>query len=224
MFVQTGLSDKYRVLLVNPLLGNKIEEFKNFIKKQGLESTEIKPFDLLTKFSNYLGTEVVYRGLAADDLDELETSLKKEGCVSIVFKKNKDLALKGIKYFLTLDAPVDTYLGMICSKIKGDQTSPVLSTSSLQNVAASVAKTCMDKEPLVIKATVPKLSLIKQEGALDCFQRNSRGKYLCVDGRKYYYDDMASQIESFMFFTLPTKDAEIIRDINVGKFEWKDKY
>ncbi|MBS4760735.1 MAG: hypothetical protein KHX03_08580 [Clostridium sp.] len=225
LFDSTAIDKKHKVLLADPCVGARLGELERFVDENKIDTKEMAPVELRRKFSDYLGTETVYRGLYAKNPDELIQKLKEDGNYASVFKE-KDKAIEAIRYYLDVaKTDEDTVFGRIMKKIsKPSQGSEFLSVSSVYDIAASVPRlVCKKGFPVVvIKAEVPKLSLIKQENMFRSMQMNQRHRVLVVGDRKFPYDTNMNRIETFVPFYLPTDRAEIVTDTQSVAPFWID--
>lgn len=225
MFNDSGFDKKQKVLLVDPCVGAHFEELVDYVKEKNIDTKNIAPFDLRKGFSDHLGTETIYRGLFAENPEELIEKLKKDGNFSKIYKNPED-ALNAIKYYLTTDPNENnTVNSKIIRKIEfSKKPSEFLSASSVYDIAASVPKQDSDSETpvVVIEAEVPKLSLIKQEKRFHSMQMHSLHKVLKIGKNKYPYDRDMSKIEMFIPFYLPTDKARFSIDTTTPLMRWVD--
>ena len=225
MFDKSGFDKKQKVLLIDPAIVNYFDDLVKYVNEKNIDTKEINPFELRKSFSDYLGTETVYRGLYSKDPQDLAEKLKKDGNYSAAFQ-DKQKAINAIKYFISTDEePDDTIYSRIIDKIKSKDTkSEFLSASSIYDIAASVPKLVFHPETpvVVIKAEVPKLSLIKQENYFQAMQMSQLHRFLHVGNNKYPYDKYMKEIETFIPFYLPTNNAEILIDTTTPNLMWLD--
>lgn len=227
LFNKSGADNKHKVLLIDPGFAAHLEEFIEYIKTKNINTADIEPIELRKSFSDYLGTETVYRGLYSKKPAELIKKLERDGNFASIFK-NKDAAVEAIKYYLNVDPEgedEESVYGRIIDKIKNtNDGSEFLSVSSIYEVAASVPK--LSGKPstpvVVIKAEVPKLSLIKQEGSFYQMQFNQRHRTLKIGDLRLPYDRDMKKIEIFVPFYLPTDKAEITIDTTTSNLQWID--
>ena len=223
MFEKSGIDKKHKVLLIDPGLAARFEEFTEFIEKEKINTTEIGPYELRKKFSDYLGSETVYRGVYFDDPQEGIKELKNNGALASVFK-NKEKTLKAIKYYIAagVNGYTPTIAGKMSDKIKSPQNgNDFLSVTSIYAIAASVPKKFGDSKcpVVVIKTEVPKLSVIKQKNRFANIQ-NGPARVLIIDDERYPYRTMQDRIEAFVPFYMSTDNAEFITDTTTGVFHW----
>lgn len=215
LFDSLPIDKKHKVLLADPGVAARLGELGRFVEDKAIDTKDMTPVELRRRFSDYLGTETVYRGLYAKNPEELIQKLKKDGNYASVFK-DKGSAIDAIRYYLDVDRTDDDMIFYrIMKKIsKPSQGSEFLSVSSDYDIAASVPRlVCKNGFPVVvIKADVPKLSLIKQENMFHAMQINQRHRVLVVGDRKFPYDTHMKRIEIFVPFYLPTDKAEIVTD------------
>lgn len=223
LFEKSGFDKRQKVLLADPGTASHFEELVEYVNKNNINTKEIEPYQLRKGFSDYLGTETVYRGLYDDAPEILAAKLKRDGNYASIFK-NKDEAVNAIKYYISPSPEYySTLRGKMSDRIKKLTNTEILSVSSLPDIAVSVPKLWGETEsPVVlIKAEVPKLSLIKQERRFKNVQYGAEGKSLCVGKNKYSYDKEQSKIEAFMLFYLPVNNFEITIDTTTPGFVWE---
>ena len=217
---QSNIDKKHRVLLVDPEVTSRLEELSEYVTKEKIDTTKLTPFELRKGFSDYLGTETVYRGLNSDEGETLIQTLKQEG-IYPQYHKDKEEVLNSIKYYLTTTArPVWNIFSKFRDVIGGKHTE-FMSVSSMYDVAASVPKgNNSAKTPVVvIKSQVPKLSVIKQRG--DFAQRFPiDDEVLVIGDKKYDYATKREQIEAFIPFHIPTKDSVYSVDRTTPDYKW----
>lgn len=216
-----GIEKKHRVLLVDPEVSSRIDELVQYVGDKKVDTKKVTPFELRKGFSDYLGTETVYRGLNAEDGEELISKLKEEG-IYPKFHTEKESVMESIKYYLTTQAkPVWNVFSKIRDVI-GGKPCEFMPVSSIYDVAASVSKNssnCASTPSVVIKAEVPKLSVIKQKGdfaqrfPLDC-------EDLVIGDKVYNYGEKRAEIEAFVPFYIPTKNAEYTIDRHTPDYRW----
>ena len=216
-----NIAEKHRVLLVDPEVTAHIDELTEYVSKEKIDTTKLTPFNLRKNFSNYLGEETIYRGLNAEDSEELINTLKEDG-IYPKFHKEKENVLNSIKYYLTTQAlPVWNVFSKIRDVIGGKHTE-FMSVSSIYDVAASVSKNGSNnaKTPtVVIKTQVPKLSVIKQKGNFkQSFPIDE--ETLVIGDKKYDYKTQREQIEAFIPFHIPTKNADYKIDTTTPDYTW----
>ena len=216
----SGIDKKHRVLLVDPGVTSRLEELTEYVKTKKIDTSKVTPFDLRKGFSDYLGTETVYRGLNSSEGEELITTLKQEGMYP-QFHEDKDAVLNSIKYYLTTTAkPVWNLFSKFRDVIGGKHTE-FMSVSKIYDVAASVPKQSnLAKTPVVVvKSEVPKLSVVKQRG--DFAQRFPIDEEVLVVGdKKFDYATKREEIEAFVPFYMPTKKATYKIDTQTPDYRW----
>lgn len=224
IFDNSSIDQKHKVLLVDPCVAAHLGELVDFVNKENIDTKNIEPFELRQKFSKYLGTETVYRGLHSDSPEDCAKAVKKDGNYSSVYKDEKD-AINAIKYYLDVqDEWSNTVNGRISDKIRNpSDNNEFLSVSSEYDIAASVMKLRGQPESpvVVMKVNIPRISLIKQENSFSDMQWNSRHKELCVGYRRFDYDRDQARIEAFVPFCF-TPDAieEVVIDTHTPNFYW----
>ncbi len=244
-----GLDKKHKALLIDPGMISHYEEFADFIKKEGIDTSKIEPFELRKKFSQYLGTETVYRGIYYYNPRNGIEELKKNGCLASGVENAKS-ARNALGYFLEPDAFDDvTVRDKLCRKIvRPKDGNDFLSVSSIYEVAASVPKKYVayvqkyresfvkhvglmrndDSIPedvvaaspvVVVKADIPKLSIIKQDKMFAHLQNNELN-VLHIGDNIYPYETQQDKIEAFVPFFMPTDNAEYKIDTKTAPFYW----
>ena len=224
MFKDSGMDNKQKVLLIDPALASRFEEFVDFVKKEEINTSDIEPFELRKKFSDYLGTETIYRGIYFDNPQDGIENLKKHGAFSSVFK-DREKALASIKYYLSPEVKeFETVRGEMSQKIQNPQRgNDFLSVTSEYDIAAAVPKR-FDKPQcpvVVIKKELPKLSMIKQQGRFANIQHGP-ARVLNVNDKKYPYESQQDKIEAFVPFYMSTDNAKFITDTTTDGFYWSD--
>ena len=220
---ESNIAAQHRVLLVDPEVTAHLDELAEFVTEKKIDTTKISPFDLRQRFSEYLGTETVYRGLKAPDCEELISTLKQEG---IYPKQVSDKAnfLESIKYYLTAAGePVLNVFSRLEDVIRGRKNTEFMSVSSLYDVSASVAKGGSNnaKTPVVVaKLEVPKLSVIKQKGNFAPRRTTVDQDVLIIGDKKYDYETQGEKIEAFIPYHIPTKKAEFTIDTKTPDYRW----
>ena len=225
MFDKSGFDKKQKVLLVDPAIVNYFDDLVKYVNEKNIDTKEIEPYELRKGFSNYLGTETVYRGLYSKSPQDLAQKLKKDGNYAAAFQ-DKQKAINAIKYFIDTDESSDeTVYSRIIDKIKSrDTKSEFISATSIYDIAASVPKHVFHPETpvVVVKSEVPKLSLIKQENYFHSMQTSQLHRVLYVGNNKYPYDQRMKEIEIFIPFYLPTNNSEILIDTSTPNLMWLD--
>lgn len=224
-FDNSGFDKRHSVLLIDPALVNNFDKLVDYVQEQNIDTSEIEPAELRKRFSDYLGTETVYRGLYAENPQDLIEKLTRDGNFASAFQ-NRQKAVNAIKFFIDLDEDLDaTIHEKILNKIHfSDKNSEFLSASSVYDVAASVPKLKdkPDTPVVVIKTEVPKLSLIKQENLFHAMQLHQLHRVLHIGNRALPYDRDMKKIEIFIPFYLPTNNAEISIDTTTPNLRWLD--
>lgn len=222
-FNTSNIATKHKVLLADPCIYAHFEELTNFIKEKNINTENIEPIDLRNKFSEYLGTETIYRGLYSHDPEKLIQKLKEEGNFASVYQTPQK-AIKAIKYYISnKDGVSMTTLSHISRKIQyPEEKSEFISVSSIYDVAASVPKFAGKPQTpvVVIKAEVPKLILIKQKGLFSDRESSAIHKTLKIGDREFPYNRDQQKIEIFIPFYLPLEKAEYIIDTQTNNFKW----
>ena len=227
LFENSGIDKKHKILLVDAGLASRFEEFEDFIKKTKIDTSKIEPFELRKKFSDYLGTETVYRGMYFKDPQEGIKNLQQNGCCSSLFKyQPKDEIISELKYFLYPN-PVfeNTIRDIMLDKAADPEYGNVfLSVSSEYDIAASVPKKDRNSQcpVVVIKAEMPKLSIIKQQNRFADIMNHAQLKVLYVNGKRYPYATQQDKIEAFVPFFMPTDNAQYTIDTSTDGFSWYD--
>ncbi len=225
IFDNSGFDKKHSVLLIDPALVNNFDKLVDYVQEQNIDTSEIEPAELRKRFSDYLGTETVYRGLYTENPQDLIEKLNRDGNFASAFQ-NRQKAVNAIKFFIDLDEDLDaTIHEKILNKIHfSDKNSEFLSASSVYDVAASVPKLQGKPETpvVVIKTEVPKLSLIKQENLFHAMQLHQLHRVLHIGNRPLPYDRDMKKIEIFIPFYLPTNNAEISIDTTTPNLRWLD--
>ena len=100
-----------------------------------------------------------------------------------------------------------------------------LSASSEYDIAASVPKKDGNSKcpVVVIKAEVPKLSIVKQRNRFADILNYAQLKVLHVNGKSYPYATQQDKIEAFIPFFMPTDNAQYTIDTSIKRFSWYDK-
>lgn len=224
LFERSGVDKKHKVLLIDPAFASRFEEFCEFVENEKINTKEIEPFELRQKFSNYLGTETVYRGIYFDNPQDGINELKQNGCFASIFNK-KDKIEKSLEYFISPNSYLDyTIREILSNKITSPQSgNEFLSVTSVYDIAASVPKNNGDPKcpVVVVKLELPKLSLIKQKNRFANIQHGPE-RVLNVNGKKYPYGKQQEKIEAFVPFFMPTNNAEYIVDTSTDGFYWSD--
>lgn len=222
-FSNSNIATKHKVLLVDPCIYAHFEELTTFIKEKNINTENIEPIDLRNKFSEYLGTETIYRGLYSPEPEQLIKKLKEEGNFASIYQ-NPQKTIEAIKYYITnKDGVSVTALSHISRKIKyPEEKSEFISVSSIYDVAASVPKFVGEPQTpvVVIKAEVPKLILIKQKGLFSDRESSAINKTLKIGDREFPYNRDQQKIEIFIPFYLPLEKAEYIIDTQTNNFKW----
>lgn len=221
-FEEGRIAAQHKVLLVDPEVTSHLDELVQFVTEKKIDTTKMKPFELRQKFSEHLGTETVYRGLKSPDSEELIATLKEEGIYPKAVS-DKQSFMDSIKYYLTAAGePVLNVFSRLEDVIRGRKSTEFMSVSSHYDISASVAKGGSNSAatPVVVaKLEVPKLSIIKQKG--DFAPRRTIDKDVLIIGdKKYDYETKASEIESFVPFHIPTKNAEFTVDTKTPDYRW----
>lgn len=220
---ESNIADKHRVLLADPEVVAHLDELSQFVAEKKLDTTKIEPFDLRKQFSDYLGTETVYRGLKSNDSEELISTLKKEG-IKPRSVSDKESFIDSIKYYLSAAGePVLNVFSRIEDVVRGKKSTEFMSVSSLYDVSASVAKggTNNAKTPVVVaELKVPKLSVIKQKGNFAPRRTTVDQDVLIIGDKKYDYATQGEKIEAFIPYHIPTKDAKFTVDTTTPDYRW----
>ena len=144
MFEKSGIDNKHKVLLIDPAIAARFEKFSDFVKKEKINTSDIEPFELRKKFSDYLGTETVYRGIYFDNPQEGIKNLKQNGCYSSLFKyPTKDDIISALKFFLYPNPEYDdaTIRNIMLDKAADPEAGNIfLSVSGVYYIAAAVPK------------------------------------------------------------------------------------
>lgn len=218
----SGIDKKHRVLLADPEITSHIEELGQFVSDKKIDTSKLSPFELRKQFSDHLGTETVYRGLYADDCNEVIETIKKEGIYPKISTKKESISNILNYYLSSAGEPVLNIFSRIEDVIRGKKSTEFMSVSSIYDVSASVAKNGTNRAstPVVVaKAEVPKLSVIKQRG--DFAPRRSIDKDVLIIGdKKYDYETKREDIESFIPFYIPTNKAEFKIDTTTPDYRW----
>ena len=222
IFEQSKIDKKHKVLLIDPGVASRFEELAEFVNNKKIDTSKIEPFELRQKFSDYLGTETVYRGMYFYNPEEGIEQLKQQGARASSFKKEGNIQA-AIEYFLAPSSYFNTTIKSILShKISSPQSgNPFLSVTSIYDIAAAVPKKYDDPEcpVVVIKTELPKLSMIKQKGRFANIQHGP-ARVLCIDGKRYPYETQQDKIEAFVPFFMPTDNAQYTVDTSTGCFSW----
>lgn len=222
-FNKSGIDEKHKILLVDPGVAFNIEKLAEFVNKNQIDTKKLKPIELRQKFSDYLGTETIYRGVQANDIlpEELAEKIRHSGNYAPAFR-NKDKAIRNIKYYLDLKQDVeDSHWDRIIAKIKRyDKQSEYLSVSSEYDIAASVPKDYDEEKSVVIEAQVPVLSLLKQKNEYENMQTSRMYDTLYVGDNRYDYEHDQERIEAFIPFYIPPKDMKVTIDTKTPIFRW----
>lgn len=220
MLVENNVAKKHRVLLVDPGVTSHIDEFIRFVNEKKIDTTKITPFNLRRSFSEYLGTETVYRGLNSPEYDILIPELKEKG-IYPQYREKQDEVLNSINYYLSTKAkPVWNVFSKIRDVIRGKHNE-FMPVSSIYDIAASVPKDLgTSKSPVVVvKTEVPRISVIKQKGYFE--QRfPSYVEKIFVGDKQYQYATQRAEIEAFVPFHIPTKKAEYTVDTHTPDYKW----
>ncbi len=223
-FDESGIAQKHKALLIDPGVAAHVEELVQYVKEKNIDTNELEPFSLRQGFSEYLGTETVYRGLYSKKPEELVEKLKRDGNYAVAYK-NPENVIEAIKYYLTRDSKDGfTVYDRVVDKIKNSSKSEFLSVTSVYDIAASVAKPISrpDYPVVVIETEIPKLSLMKQEGRFAAMQTNARHKTLHIGDKRFSYDRDMSKIEIFVPFHMPVVKSKITIDTSTPNLRWND--
>ena len=222
VLADNNIDKKHRILLVDPEIAAHIDEFGQYVSSSNIDTKKLSPFELRKQFSDYLGTETVYRGLYSDDCNELLETLKKDGIYPKI-AENKSSISDSLGYYLSVagESALNVF-SRLNDVIKGKKNTEFMSVSSIYDVAASVAKNGSNSAstPVVVaKTEVPRLSVIKQKG--DFSTRKSVDKDVLIIGdKKYDCDTQKSEIESFIPFHISTKNTEFTIDTTTPDYRW----
>ncbi len=220
MLKDNNIAKKHRVLLVDPGFTSHIEEFVRFVNEKKIDTTKITPFNLRKSFSEYLGTETVYRGLNSPEYDFLIPELEEKG-IYPQYREKQDEVLASIKYYLSTKAgPIRNVFSKIRTVIGGKHTE-FIPVSSIYDIAASVPKGSNSaKTPVtVVKTEIPKISVIRQSG--DFSQRfPAPVEKIIIGDKEYPYATQRAEIEAFVPFHIPTKKAEYTVDTHTPDYKW----
>lgn len=224
-FDASGIDPKHKVLLIDPAIVNHLSDLQAFVEENQINTSKLEPIELRRQFSDYLGTETVYRGLYSENPEQLIEKLKDEGAFAGIYRDPQKV-VETIEQYLSLkDGVGETIRGRISDKIeRPEEPHEFMSATSVYDIAASVPKKSGHPETpvVVIKAEVPKLSLVKQNNYFKGMQYNSYGKTLYIGAMRFPYDRRQEQIEIFVPFYLPTDNAEFIIDTHTPNFSWSE--
>ncbi len=223
VFKESGIDEKHKILLIDPGVAFNIEKLAEFVKTCNINTSNLKPIQLRQKFSDYLGTETVYRGLATNEPEKLAEKISRDGNFPLS-AKNKEKCINDIEFYLSpFKRPRTSHFDRIVDKItRHDKESEYLSVSSEYPIAASVSKSAKPSKSVVIEARVPKISILKQEKEYRNMQTSKRHDVLVVGNYKYDYDREQEKIEAFIPFYLPNTDMKIHFDTETPLFYWQN--
>lgn len=224
-FDSINIDKKHKILLADPGVAFYIKELGEFVDTSNIDTKNISPFELRKKFSDYLGTETVYRGLkpGCTSAEDLAQKIKETGNFAPAFQ-TKQKVTDNIKYYLDFsENRDDTHFGRIIAKIKRqDKESEFLSVSSEYDIAASVPKDNEGEKSVVIKAQVPVLSILKQKNEYRDMQTSRRHDVLRVGWRPFDYDTQQEKIEAFIPFYIAPENMEVSIDTETPTFKWEN--
>ena len=217
-----NIDKKHRVLLADPEVTSHIDELAEFVTTSKIDTKKVTPFQLRKSFSDYLGTETIYRGLNGENAEGLTETLQKDGIRPKISTEKKNI-FDSLNYYLSAaGAPALSIFARIEDIIRGKKNTEFMSVSKIYDVAASVGKNGSNnpKTPVIVtKAEVPKLSVIKQKG--DFSPRRSIDKDVLIIGdKKYSYETQREEIEAFIPFHISTKNAEFKTDTTTPDYRW----
>ena len=220
---ENNIDKKHRVLLTDPEVSAHIDELGQYVMEKNIDTKKLTPFELRQQFSDYLGTETVYRGLNISDNAEIIDTLKKEGLYPKI-AKDKNNILKSIKYYLSAAGePVLNIFSRLGDVVGGRKNTEFMSVSSIYDVSASVAKNGSNNPStpvVVVKSEVPKLSVIKQKGLFTPRRRSADMDVLIVGDKRYDYETQGDKIEAFIPFHIPNKNSEFKIDTTTPDYRW----
>lgn len=214
-----GIAEKHKVLLADPCVAFRSEELAEFVKSNNIDTEALSPFELRKIFSEYLGKKTVYRGVrASNDVGE---KIKNDGTFAHAFV-DKEKAIKDIAFYLSPEWDrEDTHWDKILDKIKyRDKKSPYLSVSTEYDIAASVPKNYDSNSSVVVKAEIPKLSMIEQKKEYYNMQTSRIDDVLKVGQKRYKYNTDQHKIEAFVPFYISPEFIDVTIDEKVPAYEW----